>query len=130
MIGEKHLHSTWLGGKFDGPALAAFNNQNTIRLASDRERDKPDGKDKAVARGLAQRTLDDKDEWKFGAWHPDICQFVMGDASVHSISNETSPEILRLLGCRNDGERLEFGEKDEEGTVRRATGATKAPKSK
>jgi len=39
----------------------------------------------------------------FGSWHPGICQFMMGDGSVKSVSNSTSQAVLNILGSRNDG---------------------------
>jgi hypothetical protein len=42
----------------------------------------------------------------FGSYHPGICQFVMGDGSVRSLSVNLAPEILRLLVVRNDGQPI------------------------
>jgi hypothetical protein len=53
MIGEKHMLQDWLGGKYDEPALVAFNDQNTIRIASDIEKNKEDGEEIKKPRGLA-----------------------------------------------------------------------------
>ena len=39
----------------------------------------------------------------FGSYHTGICQFLCGDGSVHSISNNISVDILRDLGNVNDG---------------------------
>jgi hypothetical protein len=52
--------------------------------------------------GLAN-SLDDKG-WKFGSWHPHICQFVMADGSVRVIPVSISPDVLGMLCCRNDGQ--------------------------
>jgi len=42
----------------------------------------------------------------FGSWHPGICQFLVGDGSVKSVSN-TVPQgtgsILHYMGKCNDG---------------------------
>lgn len=40
--------------------------------------------------------------WKFGSYHPGICQFVYCDGSVHALRNSTSEAILGLLAQRND----------------------------
>jgi len=40
----------------------------------------------------------------FGSRHPGVTHFAYGDASVQSLSNETDPEILLLLSCRQDGQ--------------------------
>ncbi len=39
----------------------------------------------------------------FGSWHPGICQFVLGDGSVHSFEITTPTIILHKLGHCNDG---------------------------
>ncbi len=40
----------------------------------------------------------------FGSPHVGICQFVLGDGSVHSLSNNTDLSVLTRLVVRNDGE--------------------------
>lgn len=40
----------------------------------------------------------------FGGPHPGICNFVMGDGSVHAIAITTPVTILKRLACVNDGE--------------------------
>ncbi len=40
----------------------------------------------------------------FGSYHPQTTNFVMGDGSVHSLSNITDENVLRKLCSRNDGE--------------------------
>jgi prepilin-type processing-associated H-X9-DG protein len=44
--------------------------------------------------------------WKFGSYHPGICQFVFCDGSVHSLQNSISPATLGLLASRNDGQLI------------------------
>jgi len=109
MIGEKHMLEDWLGGKYDEPALVALNDQNTIRIASTVEKEKEDDKPVEKLRGLAADAKD-KDDWKFGSAHPDICLFVFADSSVHPIKNKTDAKILRLLCDRADGERFKLPE--------------------
>ncbi len=41
--------------------------------------------------------------WKFGSYHPSICQFVFGDGTVHSISVTTPLQILDSLANIADG---------------------------
>jgi prepilin-type N-terminal cleavage/methylation domain-containing protein len=40
----------------------------------------------------------------FGSWHPGVCNFTFGDASVRSVSNNIDPMILALLANINDGQ--------------------------
>ncbi len=38
----------------------------------------------------------------FSSWHPGVCQFALGDASVRAIGMSTSFRIIAWLGCVND----------------------------
>lgn len=40
---------------------------------------------------------------KHGSWHSGVCQFVLGDGSVRSLSTSTSTEVLLLAADRRDG---------------------------
>jgi prepilin-type processing-associated H-X9-DG protein len=40
--------------------------------------------------------------WKFGSHHPNLCQFVFCDGSVHTLSTAIDPVTLGLLSQRND----------------------------
>ena len=42
----------------------------------------------------------------FGSYHPQLCQFVMGDGSVRSVDVNLPAAILRLLVVRNDGQPI------------------------
>jgi prepilin-type N-terminal cleavage/methylation domain-containing protein len=42
----------------------------------------------------------------FGSYHPTLCQFVLGDASVRPIQNSTDPKILALLANISDGQPI------------------------
>jgi hypothetical protein len=42
--------------------------------------------------------------WKFGSYHPSICQFVFCDGAVRPIVNSINPYVLGLLAQRNDGQ--------------------------
>jgi prepilin-type N-terminal cleavage/methylation domain-containing protein len=41
--------------------------------------------------------------WKFGSYHPRVCQFVYADGSVHIIPTTVDPVILGYLASVNDG---------------------------
>jgi hypothetical protein len=48
--------------------------------------------------------------WKFGSYHPRVCQFAMCDGRVIPLSVDVSDEVLKLLSCRNDGQIIpEYG---------------------
>jgi prepilin-type N-terminal cleavage/methylation domain-containing protein len=42
--------------------------------------------------------------WKFGSYHPGLCQFVFCDGGVRSVYNTISPVTFGLLIQRNDGQ--------------------------
>lgn len=42
--------------------------------------------------------------WKFGSWHPGICQFAFCDGTVRPIAVTIDPFVLGLLAQRNDGQ--------------------------
>ena len=41
--------------------------------------------------------------WKFGSYHPSLCQFVFADGSVHPLSTSLNPVILGYLAAIDDG---------------------------
>jgi prepilin-type N-terminal cleavage/methylation domain-containing protein len=42
----------------------------------------------------------------FGSWHPGVCQFVLGDASVRAIRNEIDLNTLGAMAHRFDGQSV------------------------
>ena len=42
--------------------------------------------------------------FKFGSYHPGLCQFVFADGSVRAIPNAIDPAIFGLLADRGDGQ--------------------------
>jgi prepilin-type N-terminal cleavage/methylation domain-containing protein len=44
--------------------------------------------------------------WKFGSYHPALCQFVFCDGSVRPLLTSISPTTLGLLAQRNDGQAI------------------------
>jgi prepilin-type N-terminal cleavage/methylation domain-containing protein len=47
------------------------------------------------------------DHWNFGSWHPGICLFTVGDASVRPVKNFASARVISLYGGRNDRQPVE-----------------------
>jgi Protein of unknown function (DUF1559) len=43
-------------------------------------------------------------QWKFGSYHPGICQFVFADGSVHALSTATDVLALQYLADIRDGQ--------------------------
>jgi prepilin-type processing-associated H-X9-DG protein len=47
------------------------------------------------------------DEWSFqtttGSWHPGVCNFLMADGAVRTVSVDISDAVLSNLGDRRDG---------------------------
>jgi prepilin-type N-terminal cleavage/methylation domain-containing protein len=90
MVGEKHVPPNAFGtfpldcGLYDGhnPACNTRSAGPSFPLAISR----------------------DDPGWKFGSYHPGICQFVFCDGSVHALSNTIDPVTLGLLAQRNDGQ--------------------------
>lgn len=44
----------------------------------------------------------------FGSWHSGICNFVLADGTVRSISVNMSIEALTLLGLPSDGQPVKL----------------------
>jgi len=44
--------------------------------------------------------------WKFGSYHPGICQFVFCDGSVRSVANGVNEFALGLFANREDGQTI------------------------
>jgi hypothetical protein len=42
--------------------------------------------------------------WKFGSYHPQICQFAFCDGSVRPLPTSIPPDVLQLLLDRRDGQ--------------------------
>jgi len=56
-----------------------------------------------TANNIAPNNGDPSAQYGFGSWHPGICQFMMGDASVRTLSNTISITVQQYIGCRDDG---------------------------
>ena len=57
---------------------------------------------------LAQSLTDSsfRPGYRFGSWHPGVCQFVFGDGGVRALAVSTDIRTLRLLALPNDGEAI------------------------
>jgi prepilin-type processing-associated H-X9-DG protein len=44
--------------------------------------------------------------WKFGSYHPGLCQFVFADGSVHAVKSNLDETVFGLLISRNDGQKI------------------------
>jgi hypothetical protein len=44
--------------------------------------------------------------WRFGSYHPQVCQFVFADGAVHPLPVSISPVTLGLLADRADGQPI------------------------
>jgi hypothetical protein len=55
---------------------------------------------------IPRRPTQDNPDNRFGSWHPGVSNFMLGDGSVRTVNNATSPSTLRRFATRND--RLPF----------------------
>jgi prepilin-type N-terminal cleavage/methylation domain-containing protein len=95
-VGEKHVQPTKF---YQGPEdSSVFNGDNTYpfsRIA---------GQHDASVLPLASSPTDNTlPSFKFGSYHPGVCQFVLGDGSVRAIPTSIDIETLTRLAVRNDG---------------------------
>lgn len=95
-IGEKYLNKTQLsnpGGWGDGCVLNGDEPETFMRLG---------GFAMPIA-STQDQPLSPGELPVFGSAHPTVTNFVMGDASVHSIANKISESTLARLCSREDG---------------------------
>ena len=59
---------------------------------------------RAAGPGFPLAASRDDPGWKFGSYHPTLCQFVLCDGSVRAVPVGTPPAVLGLLAQRNDGQ--------------------------
>jgi len=91
LIGDKHVP---LGAFGQAPYDGAFYNGDSQPSPSW-------GRGLGLAYPLAQSIQETS--WKFGSYHPGICQFVFADGSVHRLSTFLDPQILEYLSNVADG---------------------------
>jgi prepilin-type N-terminal cleavage/methylation domain-containing protein len=92
LIGEKHVPKDLFG--YGGWDCSMYN--GGYYFCSSRSA--------GIAFPLAQSIRDPG--WKFGSYHPAVCQFVFVDGSVHGISPGIDPQTLERLANIADGEIL------------------------
>jgi hypothetical protein len=92
LVGEKHVPLKGFGvGYLDG---SQYNG------------DYPSCSTRGAGPGMELATDLNDPGWKFGSYHPQVCQFVMADGSVRVLLNTTRITTLALLACRNDGQPI------------------------
>ncbi|MGL6193524.1 MAG: DUF1559 domain-containing protein, partial [Thermoguttaceae bacterium] len=113
LIGEKHVPANALGQTTDagavwdggylvyweghiGMAWGRFIGRNFAVMARGPN-------DPRVAPGKYQGNGVDWADCGFGSAHTSVCNFVLGDGSVHGITTTVSPTVLHQLACTNDG---------------------------
>jgi len=112
IIGEKAMHPSWiLHNWVDQPALVAGHHPHPYfasRLLGAHSRGLqriPNRVDYWVNTGVESQYID---IWCFGSWHPGICLFTVGDASVRNVKNYASLYNLQRAGGRNDRQPYEL----------------------
>jgi prepilin-type N-terminal cleavage/methylation domain-containing protein len=125
MLGEKTMHPSWMGhGDVDQAALIYYtDNANWtspqyigghpywhIRILGGQGHWRglqriPNRTDYWLWTGTESQLID---VWGFGSWHPGICLFTVGDASVRNVKNYASVYNLSRAGGRNDRQPYEL----------------------
>jgi len=96
MVGERHANPEGFGyrvlnGQVYGDGSIYNGDHNSFYA--------PAGPGFGLARGAAHPP----DISRFGSYHPGVCQFVLVDGSVQSLSVSLSEAVLGLLSVRDDG---------------------------
>jgi prepilin-type processing-associated H-X9-DG protein len=93
MVGEKHIPSGSFGvGWWDSSIYNGNYTPPTCRTA---------GPGSPLETDITDR--DEGSIWRFGSYHPGVCQFVFCDGSVHTLPVTIAVDVLGNLACRNDG---------------------------
>lgn len=89
LVGEKHVPLGKFGrGGWDSALYNGESFTSSGRVA---------GPGYALAHNLRDK------EWKFGSYHPGVCQFLFADGSVHTLASGTDPVLLGRLANFDDG---------------------------
>jgi prepilin-type N-terminal cleavage/methylation domain-containing protein len=117
MLGEKHMFHDWLGrAGQESPAVVGdcccngrYNTQRMGYWIGTTEvqalAQSPLNADVLLAATDSSGRQLRVDHESFGSWHPQVCMFAMGDASVRPVRNTTDPSrVLQYLAGRDDGQ--------------------------
>jgi len=111
IIGEKHIPKSELGkcegrSRPSGATADLLNRSDCSYLASTNRTEVGAFRTTVGGRPL----LSGNDDWRignydynFGSWHPGVCQFLLGDGSVQSVSVTTAATILDAYSDVSDG---------------------------
>jgi hypothetical protein len=108
LIGEKHFTNEWYIGRCennyrgDCTYLTAWPNGDAV-ISVTRTFDRNGSTDRFIAKGKESAGLADAGTSYFGSPHTGICNFLIGDGSVHGLPCTTSSDLLRKLACTRDG---------------------------
>lgn len=92
LVGEKHVPAERLGGMpEDAPAFDGDIFTSSVRLA---------GPGMPLSRGA--NDVDSTQEFSFGSWHGEICNFAMADGSVRALSRNTDTMLLGQFANRSN----------------------------
>lgn len=108
LMGEKHVNSGRLGEEYfdqpynpghvaDGDGLVGYTKIAGLGLAQGPN-------DPLLPDFSSASSLSDPDFYRFGSWHPGVCQFVFGDTRVVQVKSIASPLMLNAMSGRDDGE--------------------------
>ncbi|MDR2644299.1 MAG: DUF1559 domain-containing protein [Planctomycetaceae bacterium] len=109
LIGEKHFTNDWHIGRCDDSNsgdctyLTAWQSGQGV-ISVTRTFDKNGSTDRFIAKGNESAGLVDSGLSYFGSPHTGICNFLVGDGSVHGFPATTSSDLLRKLACTRDGQ--------------------------
>ena len=101
-IGEKHIplgkfgQNPWDCCIFDGGDNVVYTTAQNNNFCSMRSG--------GLNYPIAQSTQDQA--WKWGSWHPGLCQFVFLDGTVRPITSALDPQILEYLCNVHDGQTI------------------------